>query len=552
LPRQPQAPRELPPHYYRDNFHCLLDTVEDQYGDLLSPAESAFLEAYRSVSFAAQCLYVRLVSRVGPWFRESRLHYPELGRPGPVLDEMLQAGLAVQARELSVVELGGLCTVAELADIFALPVTAKASLLQQLEQLEPDSRVLLSTLESADAARVLAPAQGDVVALLQLLFFGNRRQGLTDFVLSDLGVAQYYPYKLDRSQRLFPDRIALDAFLDCATWEDRWQRLREQDDTDGMRELALSLSTMPARHPDVQRHWDRLYNRVARQLERMAENSLALALYEASGRHPARERSVRLMEKSGEYAKAESLCQLIIADPWCEDERDAAGRILPRLRRKLRGERTPRRPDKFAEVCLALPCNDQRVERQVARCLQADWERVHYVENSLMNALFGLAFWEQIFAPVPGAFHNPYQSVPADMYQQHFRTARADLIAQRLAELSATSLREELPRRFRLYSGLQCRWVNWRAISEELVSAAAAVIPREHLLAIWQRILFDPRENRRGFPDLIALGSLPGQYQMIEVKSPGDTLQDSQKRWLRFFSEHDIPATVARVTWSDG
>jgi hypothetical protein len=168
-----------------------------------------------------------------------------------------------------------------------------------------------------------------------------------------------------------------------------------------------------------------------------------------------------------------------------------------------------------------------------------------------MNALFGLAFWEQIFAPVPGAFNNPYQSVPADMYQQQFRCAREDLLAARLGELSTLSLQTELPRRWRRYQGLQCRWVKWRAVSHELVSAAAAVIPKDHLLAIWQRILFDPRENRRGFPDLIALGARPGQYQMIEVKAPGDALQQSQKRWLRFFRQQDIPAAVAQVQWAD-
>jgi hypothetical protein len=62
-------------------------------------------------------------------------------------------------------------------------------------------------------------------------------------------------------------------------------------------------------------------------------------------------------------------------------------------------------------------------------------------------------------------------------------------------------------------------------------------------------MLFDPGENRRGFPDLIALGSNPGDYRLIEVKGPGDTLQHGQRRWLRFFREQSIPACVARVEW---
>jgi hypothetical protein len=84
-----------------------------------------------------------------------------------------------------------------------------------------------------------------------------------------------------------------------------------------------------------------------------------------------------------------------------------------------------------------------------------------------------------------------------------------------------------------------------------MVEAVANVVPGAHLIAIWERMLFDPRENRRGFPDLIALGSAPGEYSLIEVKGPGDALQESQKRWLRFFARQNIPSAVAWVSWAD-
>ena len=64
-------------------------------------------------------------------------------------------------------------------------------------------------------------------------------------------------------------------------------------------------------------------------------------------------------------------------------------------------------------------------------------------------------------------------------------------------------------------------------------------------------MLFDPRENRKGFPDLIALGENEGEYCLYEVKGPGDALQDSQKRWLRFFQQFKIPAQVAWVTFKE-
>ena len=83
------------------------------------------------------------------------------------------------------------------------------------------------------------------------------------------------------------------------------------------------------------------------------------------------------------------------------------------------------------------------------------------------------------------------------------------------------------------------------------MASDAACIPSLHLLSIWQRMRFDPGENRRGFPDLIAFGDDPGDYLMLEVKGPGDALQESQKRWLRHFQNEDIPAQVGWVDWVD-
>jgi hypothetical protein len=174
------------------------------------------------------------------------------------------------------------------------------------------------------------------------------------------------------------------------------------------------------------------------------------------------------------------------------------------------------------------------------------------VENTLMNMLFGLAFWEQIFAAVPGAFHNPFQWAPADMYDGAFYNRRRESLDQRLAQLrEQESLAPMLVEAYQRYRDYACPWTNWRYVDAQLVEAAARSIPAGHLLAIWERMLFDPGENRRGFPDLIALGGEAGDYCLIEVKGPGDALQDSQKRWLRFFQTQGIPAQVAWVEWGD-
>lgn len=552
---EPSAGRELAPHYYRDNFLALCATVEAQYADLLAPGEQLFLQRFRDLPFAAQCLYVRLVSRVGPWFRESRLAYPELGAIAPLVDSLLDAGLAQLAGGLPVADLGAMYTRPELLRAFGpLPGAAlqgKAALLAAIESLALDEGELLARLAAMDGARIIAPCGAREVEVLQLLFFGNRRQGLTDFVLSELGVARYYPYPLDRRYRLFPQREAVEEYLALAALSDGWYELRESPEPTALQALAAGLLSLEVSFASSEGRWYRVCNGLGRDLERLGELDLAAQLYGRSRRHPARERRLRLMERQQDWAGAAQLCAQILAEPWCEEERDAAQRVLPRVRRHLGDKPPPRCRDDFTRLSLTVPREGAPVELLAARALSSRWLAVHYVENTLMNALFGLAFWEQIFTPVAGAFHNPFQSAPADMFSPAFRERRRDAIAARLAALRGADIGRELRDAYQRYASFQCRWVDWRRLEEALLVAATRIIPAAHLLAVWERMLFDPGENRRGFPDLLALGDTPGDYCLIEVKGPGDALQDSQKRWLRFFEKEGIPAAVAWVSWEE-
>ena len=547
---------DLPPHYYRDNFLQLCDTVQERYEDLLLERERALLQDFRRLPFAAQCLYVRLVSRVGPWFRMDKLAYPEIGELSAALDALLAAEMVSAPEQLSLEELGRLYTREEFRRAFGddaglSRAADKTSLLDAVAELGPDPAGCMARLQALAGGPVIGPRGVETVQLLQLLFFGNRRQSLTEFVLSDLGIARYYPYSLEAASRLFPNREALDEYLLWARLGDRHRELLEGDQLEDLPALGAELLLSRPRFPATQRRWYRQCNALARDLERMGEMDLAARLYACSRRHPARERRARILERGGNWQAAASLCREILAEPWCEEEREAASRILLRVERKLGGPPVSRRREPFRIEELSLPRGEEAVELQVAGHISPQWSSVHYVENRLMNALFGLAFWEEIFAPVAGAFHNPYQSLPADMYEPGFRQQRRELLQDRWTRLQNRDLGRELAAAYRRYEGYQCRWVNWRVIDEELVARAATIIPDDRLLAIWERLWFDPRENRRGFPDLLALGDAPGDYCLIEVKGPGDTLQDSQKRWLRFFAGNDIPAMVARVSWSD-
>lgn len=546
----------LTPHYYRDNFLRLCDTVQAQYGDILCDEEQQLLSRFNTLSFHAQCLYIRLVSRTGPWFRESKLTYSEIGEITPLLDELLDHNMAETAGTLTFEELGKLYTRPELQTVFSehLATTGsskKAALMEAIVGLQLDKAAIARALNGFEQTRLVAAIGVELVARFQILFFGNRHQSLTEFVLEDLGVTRYYPYPLAREQRFFKHREAFEEYLHCAALADSRYELLDNGDFDVLQELAVEVLDTAIRFDSSQQRWQKLCNRLARDLERLEEWDLALQLYTQGQAHPARERSARILEKSGELNLARTLCDEILADPSCEAELDAASRILPRVVRKLGGEKMVRRRDQFEKIELKLPRGENCVELLAAQHLTGQWNSVHYLENSLMNTLFGLAFWEQIFAPVPGVFHHPFQSIPTDMYDTSFKRRREEALQKRIAQLGAGDLSAQIHTAYDRYKFYQCRWVDWRYIDGDLLDKVTQCIPSEHLINIWERMLFDPSENRRGFPDLIALGKAPGEYCMIEVKGPGDALQNSQKLWLRFFATQQIPAQVAWVTWAD-
>ena len=340
--------------------------------------------------------------------------------------------------------------------------------------------------------------------------------------------------------------------ISCARYSpDEHYEALALEDWDALPRLGRRLAKLNVKHGSSLHRYHSLCNRLARDLERMEEFGIALSLYRHSERHPARERQARILEKRGDWKKAKGLCLQIIEAPWCEAEQEAAERILARVERKLGGSAATRRRDRFNTCALSIPRGDCSVERLAAQSLSQDWHTVHYVENRLMNTLFGLAFWEQIFMPLPGVFHHPYQGGPADMFEQGFREQRTAAIDARVDALRNGNLSVLLPQAYRRYQPNFCHWTDWRHINEQMVRESCQLIPNAHLVAIFERLLFDPRENRSGFPDLIALGKQPGDYRLIEVKGPGDALQDGQKRWLRYFERQGIPAEVLWVKWAD-
>src|SRR5690606_31738424 len=110
------------------------------------------------------------------------------------------------------------------------------------------------------------------------------------------------------------------------------------------------------------------------------------------------------------YEAALQAAEAALTEPASEAEAQQLARVRPRLRRKL-GLSVPDRPKPRppSTINLQVQYAPHGVEELARRYLHQDEAPAHYVENTLVNALFGLLCWDVLFAPLPGAFFHPFQ-----------------------------------------------------------------------------------------------------------------------------------------------
>ncbi|MEW9899934.1 VRR-NUC domain-containing protein [Chitinivorax sp. PXF-14] len=537
------------PFYYLDNFRTVLAWLAGRYDDLLSDDERRFVAGFGALPAVSQALLVRMVMRKGELFRASKLRYAEIGDAGAAAVPLVEAGWLDAQPELTLPQLFGLFTLGELAEVFGT-VARGARKAELLARLAPEHV----------AARRLAdwwPTAGDTVycvsvdALcerLRLMFFGNLRQAWSEFVLADLGIYRYEPVPLAPSSRGFQTRQDIDDYLHLHRCRERLAQ--------GEAPEAL-FADIPATALDnawLEARRARLLFQLAQQHEKARAWPAALALYQAI-RHPgARGRAIRMLERCERYADALALAEAAALAPESEAESQQLGRIMPRLRRQLGLARLPA-PASAAigqfELSLPQPAPGVPVEQAVLAHLRRPEAPVHYVENTLINSLFGLLCWDAIFAPVPGAFFHPFHSGPADLLAADFAARRVAQFDACFALLDSGAYREVIRQRYRDKFNTQSPFVYWGVLDEALLALALDCLPASHLRLYFRRLMADIGTNRAGLPDLIQFWPAERRYRLVEVKGPGDRLQDNQIRWLHYCIEHGMPVSVCYVQWAD-
>jgi hypothetical protein len=545
-------PRLLEPSYYLDNFAEVLTTILARYADLLSPEELRFITEFPKVPRDSQALLARMVMRRGDLFRASKLRYAEIGDTRTAAAPLIEAGWVTDRPMLGIDRLQGLLTKAELIRCLGLPRRyadwRKPGLVALLKAQFPKPRYFADWWRGENEV-VYALLAARTCERFRLMFFGNHRQGWSEFVTADLKIFKYERTERTLHSRPFQSREHIVVFQRLA----QCRELLEE----GM-PLEDLVTTVPQTIEDSdwleERRQELLYL-IAREFERSGNSDRALSIHANCRHRGARTRAIRLKLRARDWLGAHELCVRAQACPESEAELQYVRRVLPRAKRKLgvddSVEPNSMQIPEFELVLEDLPAAgavEYRVRDHLARDL-AEPNTVRYVENGLINALFGLLCWPAIYAPVKGAFFHEFHRAPADLASPHFHRRRERHFDECLSHLESSRYRQAILRTFEEKWGVQSPFVRWRGLDRTVLRWALDCFPATHLRLWFEWIVRDVGENRAGFPDLVQFWPPERRYRMIEVKGPGDRLQANQRRLLEFCAAHGMPVAVCHVRW---
>lgn len=549
--------------YYLDNFRIVLNWITERYSDLLTHEEQMFVHHFQLLPQAPSALLVRMVMRKGNLFRSGKLRYDEIGAIDAAVAPLIALGWVDDAPLLSIESMFGLLKKSEVSDIFgsSLLINRAATKTEQLRVLSSSitEEQRFSSWFPESVERVYQLRVNAICEHVKLLFFGNLHQDWTEFVLADLGMFNYEKVAFTSSSRGFQRRQDIDDYLylfQCSTrfWNGE--------------SAAAVLIDIPINSYDnslLERRRTKLLFQIGQYYEKNKEFSLAVDVYSLSNYPGSRLRAIRSMERCGQFESAITLANNAVSHPESEAESQQLCRILPRLRRHLGRPNIPL-PEKtsHARIDFSLVRSDEQFSvEELARqqlennaqefpiCRYGDSpSRVFYVENSLINSLLGLLCWSAVFSPIPNAFFHPFQKGPVDLYAPDFYHRRELQFGDCLRQLDSAQYIQTIRLCFQEKRGIQSPFIIWHLLTEELLDLALLCISAAHLKKYFERILSDIKSNRTGMPDLVQFWPDQKTYRMIEVKGPGDRLQDNQLRWLDYCVTHHMPVVVCYVQWT--
>jgi hypothetical protein len=555
LPKPENEKKELPPKYYLDYFEYVLTFVKEKYGTLLNTEEWRFLRKYHCLTEDARCLFIRFSNRRGLFFRTGKVKYAEIEDIPKCLTELLEQGFI---SELSPEKHQSVAP--DLLQIFTKPELLKLFKDKELKKLNKASLVetIINEFDFDDVTKAINNNFSDIIkvnferdaAFMKFLFFGNRYLDMTEFVVRDLGLINYYRHNDDELVARFTDRKdAEDKWLISNQYE-LFKQLKETAEPKEVFDWFITLNDSLENLSEVALpSYERLILRIGRYLEREKHYDESLEVYRLTSAVPSRERQVRTLEKLKNIEGATVLCEEMIALSFNADEHFFATDFVARLKVKKRHRKSTTEELKAAELITVPFEYKKQVELgSINYFIEEKGYEATFSENHLWRGMFGLIFWDIVFDPSLVAFHHPFQRRPSDLHLPAFYEKRKTQIIELLDSFdSIEKLLIEMGTRYEKYQGIANPFVIWVEEIWTMIRKAVEYIGLENCKEVVHEMARNIVENSRGFPDIFVWNPKNDHYEFIEIKSPTDNLSKQQLYWLRYFKEIGVNARVLRV-----
>ncbi len=471
----------------------------------------------------------------------------------------------------------------------------------------------------------------DLLRRVQRLFFLNSRQDPGTLVTVDLALVRFPSYRVWRTGPVFPDRRSFDAFLEAEALRDTFEsavhsRNEPAAAAAGKQAFVRFLDAETSAAGFLERFEARYVLAgtalaFVRRCERTHGATEAATMYEQllhaglPGRYRGRawRRLALLRERQHDLAGALAACARGLDEQGLRrgDRVDLvarSSRILARASRQGRRvagasgheDGTTRGGSRgldgaigdgrgSREVVVQRPIvasgrgrrmlfedvdgRAQEVEQLALAAYRAAGVDGVVSENQFFTTLFGVLFWDILFAPIPDVFQTPYQDAPLDLGTDAFYATRRDAIEARLRQIGEEGAGERILREHdRRFRGVLARGVAWERFSEEALAEGVVRLGGKRLVAVLGPLARDYRSWRRGLPDLLLWRSeggfggvgcggeywAAGGYEVpgadvwfAEVKSPRDRVGPHQKAWIATLRRAGLWVEVCRVVGED-
>lgn len=534
MPNDRKNEIELSATYYWDHFSYILRYIDRHYLPLLQEKEIVFLKDFSELTFAAQCLYLRLASRRSACFRIEKLNYPEIGDLATPIQVLHMSGFLSDVSD-GVESIFTKQECVSLAKKQGIKIPASAS------KEEVGALVSSADLIAAFSSGVVAPARVEVFAFIQFLFFGTRSRDLTDFVVRDLGHRAFVEVQEKDLKPYFQTREEAEQKWAISMWREWFYTTSVSADEilASWRVLMLPLASSLL-EPSI-RAFEKSCYALGRLLEREKAYLEALEVYEVSLTGASLERRVRVLQKMGELDEAMAwarvgleLCVSPTEIHFFEDflAKQASKKSIKQVTASL----------KQAELIEISPEYIGQVEAGVVAHFQSEGYYAAFTENQIWRNFLGLFAWDLIFADRKEGFHHPFQWAPSHYGKESFAgELPLHLLEDRVALLSLLRARAEANQ------GAMNPLVDWYSLDFELMERFLQVMPPAGLTAICQYLWEHLATHVKGFPDLfIQKGD---EFAFVEVKSPNDHLSAIQHFWHDFMRRNGVPVRLVRLKY---